>query len=322
MKKAAIFLCFMLCAALPAYAASEQKQLIPVGQAVGIEMQSDGVLVVGFAGIQQVNPAQQAGIQPGDIITSIDGDNISSCEDVKNAVEKMDGSSVNVKLTRGENDMEVTVTPAVLNGKCELGMWLRDGITGIGTVTYYDPDTGSFGSLGHSITDLDTGVMLPLSDGDIYSSTITGVIKGQCGTPGQLVGNFDANNIIGSLSSNTQYGLFGTMDVPFEGERVYTAQAGDVHTGEASIFSNIAGEEVKEYSIEISRIYSGLGQHGMMITVTDEELLAATGGIVQGMSGSPIIQDGKLVGAVTHVLVNDPTRGYGIFIDSMLDAAA
>ena len=160
-----------------------------------------------------------------------------------------------------------------------------------------------------------------MSDGDIYSSTITGVVKGQSGAPGQLVGDFDTSCTIGSLSSNTEYGLFGTMDVPFEGEAVYTSDTSEVHTGAATILSNISGNEVKEYSIEISRIYSGLGQHGMMITVTDDELLAATGGIVQGMSGSPILQNGKLVGAVTHVLVNDPTRGYGIFIENMLDAA-
>ena len=320
LRKAVICICFMLCAAIPAYAASAQK-LIPVGQAIGIDLQTDGVLVVGYAGEQQVNPAQAAGIKPGDIITSIDGKEIDSCEDVTEALTTMDGSAVPVKLVRDGNEMELTITPVKGEDKCELGVWLRDGITGIGTVTYYNPDTGEFGSLGHSIADIDTGITVPISDGDVYSSTITDVVKGQVGTPGQLVGDFDTDQVIGSLSNNTDYGLFGTMDVPFEGEAIYVADTGEVHTGEATILSNIAGNEVKEYSIEISRIYSGLGQHGMMITVTDDELIAATGGIVQGMSGSPILQDGKLVGAVTHVLVNDPTKGYGIFIDNMLQAA-
>ena len=318
--RGALLLALLLTAALPSYAVNSQH-LVPVGRAVGIDVHTDGALVIGYSQTEEPSAAEQAGILAGDMITAIDGRAIGSCADVQDALTRADGSPIPIELVRGCSHVELTVTPAKAESRYELGLWLRDGIAGIGTVTYYDPDTGEFGSLGHPITDLDTGVMVPISGGNVYASTITDVVAGQPGSPGQLVGDFEVETDIGSLRSNTDFGVFGVMDVPFDGQPVDLAEAEEVHTGPATILSNIAGSQVESYDVEISHIYSGIGGHGMMITVTDEDLLQTTGGIVQGMSGSPIVQDGKLVGAVTHVLVNDPARGYGIFIESMLDAA-
>ena len=324
MKKALIrlgILACMLCAMLlPSYAANV-KQLIPVGETVGLDIRTDGVLVVGYSDKLIPTPAEQAGVAPGDVITAIGGIEVESCQDMCDALAGMDGSPVTVELTRGGKSVELTVTPFSGEERCELGVWLRDSIAGIGTVTYYDPGTGSFGSLGHPITDIDTGVIVPISGGEVLESTVTDVVAGSAGSPGQLVGDFGLDGAIGSVISNTEYGVFGSVDIPFDGEPIDVAGEDEVKTGPAKILSNVSGDEVEEYDIEISRIYSGLGGHGMLITVTDQDLLEVTGGIVQGMSGSPIIQDGKLVGAVTHVLINDPSRGYGVFIDNMLGAA-
>jgi stage IV sporulation protein B len=201
---------------------------------------------------------------------------------------------------------------------------MRDGIAGIGTLTFYDPDTGTFGALGHAVNDIESGVIIPFRAGAVMRSVVTDVVQGKAGMPGQLRGSFNVDSILGTLTDNSPSGIFGKMS---ENEMIRgkaalpVADASEIKTGPATILSNVSGTDVVEYKVEVTRVYTGNEAIGrsMMISVVDQALLTKTGGIVQGMSGSPIIQDGKLIGAVTHVLVNDPTRGYGISIENMLD---
>jgi stage IV sporulation protein B len=204
-----------------------------------------------------------------------------------------------------------------------IGANVKTEMAGIGTVTYYDPATSVFGALGHGITDGTTAKLFPIRDGFICKATILTVDKGTSGTPGMLQGAFDSGELLGQVTKNTPCGIFGTMQTEPEGETVLVATKDQVETGPAEVLCNVEGDQVERYSVEITRIYpmdDGTGRN-MMLKVTDEKLLAATGGIVQGMSGSPILQNGKLVGAITHVLVSDPEVGYGIFIEDMLEAA-
>ncbi|CCX46301.1 spoIVB peptidase [Firmicutes bacterium CAG:103] len=195
-------------------------------------------------------------------------------------------------------------------------------MTGVGTLTYYDPATGRYGALGHGISDETSGVLMPLRDGSVLSAVIADARPGGHGTAGELVGSFDPGNRIGGIERNCLFGIFGTLDAPPDGNAVETASADAVKTGGATILSTVAGEDVRAYTVDISRVYHDGGCTRFLITVTDPDLLAATGGIVQGMSGSPILQDGRLIGAVTHVLLADPAKGYGVSIDDMLAASA
>ena len=306
------------------------KTLIPMGNAVGINIQSEGVMVVGMPEILSdgvsTSPARDAGLSAGDIITQIGAQRVSSNEDLKSAIDKLDGTTVPVKVTRGTSVLQLKLTPHKgADGHCELGLWMRDGIAGIGTLTFFDPKTGAFGALGHSVNDIETGVIIPLRGGSIMHSVVTDVIQGKAGMPGQLKGTFNIESVLGSLNFNTPSGIFGTMnagDMIRGKAAVPIAGMSEIRTGPATILSNVSGSEVREYKVEVTRIYTGNEAIGrsMMISVTDQELIKQTGGIVQGMSGSPILQNGKLIGAVTHVLVNDPTRGYGISIENMLNS--
>ncbi|NLA87272.1 MAG: SpoIVB peptidase [Clostridiales bacterium] len=305
------------------------KHLIPMGNAVSINLQSEGVMIVGLPEIladgSSASPARQAGLSAGDIITQIGSERVSSNEDLKSAVDKLDGSPISLTVTRGTRVLHLKVTPHKTNdGRCELGLWMRDGIAGIGTLTFFDPETGIFGALGHSVSESETGVIIPLRVGWVTRSVVTDVVQGKAGMPGQLHGTFSCDSILGSLTRNSPNGIFGTMeknDLMKGKSAMPVADFSEIKTGPATILSNVSGADVKEYNVEITRIYTGSEAVGrsMMISVKDPLLIAQTGGIVQGMSGSPIIQNGKIIGAVTHVLINDPTRGYGISIENMLD---
>ena len=226
-------------------------------------------------------------------------------------------------VARDGKEQAFTLEPHITADGPRLGVYLRQGITGIGTVTYYDPDTGTFGTLGHGVSE-GKGTLLKMTRGSAYPATVVSVQKGKAGQPGQLKGALENHHLLGSLSGNTSQGVFGTASDGWEGESMEVAAYSDIHTGAATIRSTVTNGEPQDYSVEILKIYPKSRSDGrnLLLKVTDPELLEATGGIVQGMSGSPIIQDGKLIGAVTHVLVNDPTTGYGIFIENMLDAAA
>lgn len=315
-----------LCPAVYA-SADTPETLVPLGSTVGIELKLDGVMIVGLSEVDtaggSAQPALDAGLMPGDVITSVGGREIASAEDFLSAASQLDGGSVEVTALRDGKSVRFDVTPAQSgDGGYQLGLWLRDGVSGLGTLTYYDPASASYGALGHGINDVDTGELMPVHRGDIMSAEVVDVVKGSGGTPGELCGKIDGENILGTIVLNTDCGVFGSLEQGVQGQELPTASESEIVLGPASILSNIAGSEVKEYGIEICRVYRNTpDSRSVMIEVTDPELLEATGGIVQGMSGSPIIQNGKIIGAVTHVLVNDPTRGYGISIEKMLETA-
>lgn len=312
----AVLLLVLLC---PTVWAAEM--LIPVGRAVGLELEADGLAVADFdkeLGIK----AQEAGLQVGDIIIKADGQPVKDVASLQAAVDRCKEKLV-LTVLRAGNEISLTVTPVEKEGARRLGIYVRDGIAGVGTVTYYDPDTGTFGALGHGVSD-SHGTLLPLQTGTALEAEVVSVKKGQIGAPGQLQGAFQPDAVLGTLEKNTSCGVFGTSPSGWAGVSLPAAEAAEIHTGPATILSNVNGSEVQEYSVEILKLYPGEKACGrnLLIHVTDPDLLEITGGIVQGMSGSPILQDGRLVGAVTHVLVNDPTTGYGIFIENMLEAAA
>lgn len=299
--------------------AAMAQELIPGGKALGIKMLTDGVMVAGVQSVEtkngEVSPARDAGIEKGDLITRIGAEKISSAEDFAEAVKGLDGSKISVTVDRSGKTRQFNLTPAQsLDGAWMLGLMLRDGISGVGTLTFYDPESGIYGALGHSISDSETGMTLPLSDGSIYRAQVVGITPGEVGAPGALDGSTDEAAFLGDIQINCGYGIYGAAQ--FDGAPIET---GEIKTGKASIYCTLSGETVKEYQIEIKRVFENDDMKTVQITVTDPALLEQTGGIVQGMSGSPIIQEGKLVGAVTHVFVNDPTSGYGISIQDMLE---
>ena len=304
-------------------AAASGEELVPMGDVVGISVASRGAVVAGFED-GGGSPAETAGITKGDVIIAIGNREIKSAKEAAEALESKAGQNIAVTVLRGGEEKRVTLTAGDAGeGKGLLGVWLRDTLTGIGTVTYYDPETGQFGALGHGINDADSGKLLPFDGGTITGASVVDVVKGAPGAPGELCGQPDREQVLGELEKNTGCGIFGKAGFEDAGEPVPVASPQEVRLGPASILSTVGGDGVKEYSVEISRIYRQPDEHRfLMLTVTDPALLAQTGGIVQGMSGSPILQDGKLIGAVTHVLLSDATRGYGIGIREMLDAAA
>ncbi len=297
-----------------------------MGQAVGIQAETDGLLVAGLAEVEtaegSVSPARDAGLRVGDVITAIGGAPVRTADDFLAALERA-GEKTRVTFVRGGAEKTCTVTPAAAaDGTLQLGLWLRDGISGIGTVTYCDPATGDYGALGHGVTDEESGALLPLRSGSLLTAEIADAKPGAEGVPGELIGSIDPDAPLGDVAENSVFGIFGTLAESPDGTPVETAADGEVATGPAVIRTTVAGCAPAEYAVEISRVYRESGCTRYLLTVTDEALLNATGGIVQGMSGSPILQNGRLVGAVTHVLLNDPTKGYGVSIDTMLAAAA
>ena len=306
------------------------KTLIPLGQTIGIKMFSGGAMIVGFASPEAAggeSPAEGCGLKIGDVIEGVDGKPVGCNEELSKilSLKKSDGAVFSVR--RGDAELEITVNGLIPldGGGYRLGAWVRDSMAGIGTVTYVDPGTGEFGALGHGVCDIDTGELMPFNNGSTMSSNVVGIFKGRKGEPGLLRGEFDLKKDNGILYRNTEKGIFGklTDEEMYSGLEAYEIAAiNEVKCGRAEIISNIEGSSKCHYEAKITEIIDKEAKtKNFIIEVTDKRLIEKTGGIVQGMSGSPIIQDGKLVGAVTHVLVNDPTRGYGIFIENMLDAA-
>ena len=315
MKKQIIRLLTAVCLALACSisAAALPKTLIPGGCTVGVKLYTQGLVVTGF---ESRSAAKAAGLKKGDVIIQVDGEAVHTAAALRECLEE---EQVILKILRNGREAEFCVRP---NGN-QIGAYVRDSLAGIGTVTYYDPDTGAFGALGHGVSDSETKMLLPVEAGVVVESSVADVKKGRDGAPGELKGSFDVNTILGKVERNAERGIFGTLDVPIPGTPLPVAEAGEAEPGPAEIWANVDGREVRSYSVEILRIYPHADETGrnLLLEVTDPALLSATGGIVQGMSGSPIIQNGKLLGAVTHVLVNDSAKGYGIFIENMLDAA-
>ncbi len=327
---AALGLAAMLLASaltVPAAAAdlSSARTLVPVGHTVGIKLFSRGVLVVKLA--EGNTPAKACGLTAGDVIVQCAGNPITSTEQFQSLLQDAAGESAKLEVRRGTKllDLSVIADDNDGDGKFAIGAWIRDSMAGIGTMTFYDPESNTFGALGHGVTDVDTAALMPFSSGSILPSTVKTVKRGETGAAGELKGNFDMTVDTGDLYANTSSGVFGTLTDQELMERLGdkalpVAENDQVHTGKATILANVDGDTVKEYEIEITKILStDPAGRNLLITVTDPELLEKTGGIVQGMSGSPILQDGRLAGAVTHVLLGDPTRGYGLLIRNMLE---
>ncbi len=297
------------------------------GTPFGIKMVTDGVRVVGTGAVtdcnsRAVSPAQTAGIQEGDIILSINGEKISSKKQLTKLVESSAGQPLSLVVRRGEQLTSLHLSPvrSSLDNSYHLGLWVRDSSAGIGTMTFYDPNNGCFAGLGHAICDVDTGQLMPLSQGEIVEASIIGVHAGKSGSPGQLQGAFVANRSIGSLYTNSYNGVYGRlMNQPVDAQTIPMAQCQEVRQGPVKILTTVSGQKPQLFDACIEKLSLSQDEptKNMILRITDPDLLELSGGIVQGMSGSPIIQDGMLVGAVTHVFVNDPTRGYGIFAENM-----
>ena len=308
------------------------KEVYVSGEAVGIYMQTKGVLIIDTGEILSENgeketPASDI-VKPGDYIVAFNQDKIKCKQDLLDELAELDEKEVTLKVRRGKETIPLSVTPVKdKDGEYKLGIWVRDDTQGIGTLTFVD-ENGRYGALGHGISDVDTGELLSIADGKLYNARILGVRKGEKGNPGEISGliRYDSENILGNISENSKNGIFGTFRADqLEArnlEKISIGYKQDLKTGPASILCSTDGE-VKEYEAEITRIDMNHEDtnKSFVIQVTDKDLLEKTGGIVQGMSGSPVIQNGKLFGAVTHVFVQDATGGYGIFIENMMKYA-
>ena len=316
---------------LPVISASAAKdvRLVPGGMPFGVKFSTEGVLVVGFCDVDaeggQVNPAYAAGLRVRDVITALDGKQIIDAAQFGNMISEAGATPLSLTYTRAGKSYSTTLTPAksLSENRYKTGLFVRDSGAGIGTVTFIDPATGAFGGLGHGICDAESGALVGMTRGVISDVTISGVQKGVSGKPGELKGYFGTNKT-GTLLSNTDCGVFGVFakSPVFEKDTLPIAKPSQVKEGEAYILCTVDKSGPCKYSIRISDIdKTATGSKCFTVKITDPKLIEKTGGIVQGMSGSPIIQNGKLVGAVTHVLIGDPTTGYGIFIENMLNAA-
>ena len=304
---------------------AEAQRLIPVGHTVGMKLFARGILIIGLS--EGDTPAKRGGLRKGDVVLRCGGESVDSTEQFQSLLQKTGGSEIEVEIQRGGISKKLNLKPVKNeSGTYTIGAWIRDSMAGIGTMTFCDPETGTFGALGHGITDPDTGMLMPFARGSILPSAVKAVKPGEKGAAGELRGDFKLDTELGELTANTDGGVFGVLNpaVGFARDTAAlpVAENDEVKTGKATIFANVRGEEVREFDVEITKILSRDSDgRNLLITVTDPELLRMTGGIVQGMSGSPILQNGRIVGAVTHVLVNDPTRGYGILIRNMLENA-
>lgn len=308
----------------------DTKYAIPCGTPIGIYLKSNGVMVIGTGDVTKkdgmvAEPAFGI-LQSGDYIESINGTSLNDKETLMSELNKSGGSEAVLKVRRSGEDIDVKMNPVEAeDGTYKLGVWVRDDTQGIGTMTYVDMN-GQFGALGHGISDSDTGEVVQITDGSLYETAILGIEKGTFGKPGVMSGiiYYGPGSTLGTITANTEEGIFGKVNDRFKQgitqDAIPIGYRQDVKKGTAYIRSDVSGK-LQDYEIEIQRVdYSTAHKSkGMVIKVTDPDLLALTGGIVQGMSGSPIIQDGKLIGAVTHVFIQDPTRGYGIFIENMVD---
>ncbi|MBQ6600140.1 MAG: SpoIVB peptidase [Clostridia bacterium] len=304
---------------------SDRRYVVPSGEIIGLRIFTKGVMIVATDNVDtekgSVNPSKAAKLLKGDVISSIDGCKVENSAQVEQAVSSSGGKNLSVEYVRNGSTFKTSITPAysVSENRYKTGLWIRDSAAGIGTMTFYEKSTGFFACLGHAVCDIDTGEVLPLSNGDIVDAAISGCVKGKTGTAGELCGNFKSRSL-GVLRLNDEFGVYGYLDSADNSlEAIPVALKSEVRTGSAQIISTVENETKAYYDIEIEKLNPDDKEgKNMIIKIKDSKLIEKTGGIVQGMSGSPIIQDGRLVGAVTHVFLNDPTKGYGIFAETML----
>lgn len=305
--------------------------VIPVGNIAGLKLYTNGVLVVGMSEIEgkdnkKYKPYENSQIQEGDTIIQINENIINSTQDLIDEVNNSKGENVNIKYIHEEETKECSIEPVQsYDNQYKLGLWVRDSAAGVGTVTFYEPETKSFGALGHGITDIDTQQLINIASGEFVTTRILDIEKGEEGIPGRIQGTVENQANIGTIYKNTKFGIYGIVDNLSSlnidtSKKMELALRDEIKTGKATILCSLDNRNIQEYEIEIEKIFkeNNYDNKSMKIKITAPKLIEKTGGIIQGMSGSPIIQNGKFVGAVTHVLVNDPTQGYGVFGDIML----
>ena len=308
-----------------------KTKVVPMGNLIGAKLYTSGVLVVGMSEIQgddqqKHKPYEGSGIEEGDMIVEMDSKKIANTDELVETVNSSKGKVIQIKYVRNDETITTSIQPIKSeDNEYKLGLWVRDAAAGVGTLTFYEPSTGKFAALGHGIVDVDTGDIINIANGELVTSNLVAIKKGEKGTPGEIKGSIDSGVTIGNISKNTNFGVFGLVsnknNLNLNGAKEYeVALRSEIQTGEAEIICELENEKKEQYKIEISKIYTSnnYDNKSMMIKITDERLLQKTGGIIQGMSGSPIIQNGKFVGAITNVLVSDPTSGYAIFGDLMV----
>lgn len=304
--------------------------VIPLGNAIGMKLYTKGVLVVGMSQINTENnekkkPYENSGIEQGDTILAVNNNEISNTDELIEEVNKSNGNQISIKYMKNNETLEASITPVKSKDEYKIGLWVRDAAAGVGTLTFYEPSTNSFMALGHGISDIDTEKIVDIANGELITANIVSIKKGEKGEPGEIKGTIDSGNKIGNISENTNLGVYGIVTNKSylnlgNSSEMEVATRSEIKEGKAQIICQLDNSGKKLYDIEIEKIYTMNNEDNksMLIKVVDKELLEKTGGIIQGMSGSPVIQNGKFVGAVTNVLVNDPTRGYAIFADMMI----
>lgn len=301
-------------------------KVIPVGKAIGMKLYTDGVLVVGMSEINGKKPYENTGIQEGDRIIEINSEKVDSTDELIETVNKSNGKKIAVKYKRNEDIITTSIEPAKTDDdQYKLGLWVRDAAAGVGTMTFYEPSSGMFAALGHGITDIDTSDLIQIANGELVTTNILSIVKGEKGAPGEIRGTIENGVSFGNIYKNTKYGVYGNVLNKSRlelnsAEEMEVALRNEIKTGKAQILCELQDGKIERYEIEIQKLFINNNEDNksMVIKVTDKRLIEKTGGIIQGMSGAPIIQNGKFVGAVTHVLVNDPTIGYGVFADIMI----
>lgn len=308
---------------IPINAYAYSDKLILGGNNIGIEIKTKGILVIGTYSINGEEIAKSSGIQKGDYITKVNNIQINSISEFTQQINKDDDkTNLDIEYKRKGKSYQGSLKLVNHEGEYKTGLYVKDTINGIGTLTFIDPETKKFGALGHEIADKNTSEVLDISDGSIYYSYITGITKSINGTPGEKEATYEQEDKYGIIDENTNKGIFGNYTSAIKSENLYeVASKDEIKVGKATIFTVLDGEEVTSYEIEIEKLNENDETKNIVFKITDEKLLSKTGGIVQGMSGSPIVQDNKIIGAVTHVIVNDCTKGYGIFITNMLEEA-
>lgn len=291
------------------------------GSNIGIKINNSGILIVGF---YKVNDVYNEGISElviGDIITKVNGEDVLTIDELVSAIDKhMQDDKVTLSVKRNETNLDIDLGLKLVNNSYKTGLYVKDSLTGIGTMTYIDPETSIYGALGHEVIESTTSKRIEVRSGNIYSSYVTGINKSSDGEPGGKNAKIDTDDELGSIKENTKYGIFGIYDADTSGMKLFTvAKPDEIHKGNATIYTVIDGNEIKEYEIEITKIDDKNDIKNIHFEIKDQQLLKTTGGVVQGMSGSPIIQDGKIIGAVTHVVIDNVKTGYGIFITTMLE---
>ena len=297
-----------------------EVEVIPIGKIVGLKLYTSGILVVGI----NENILNESDIKEGDAIISINNKKVESIENIKSIVEKSNGEDLLVKYIRDNDEILVsTISPVKTeDNSYKLGLWVKEGATGVGTISFYNPETNDFAALGHGVYDKDTGELLKIEEGSLLNSKVISISKGEYGMPGEIKGALIEDDKLGDIEKNTEFGIYGSLNINniSSNDKIKVASRSEIKKGLAYILCSIDGNEPKEYEIEIENINieNNINNRSMKIRITDEELIEKTGGIICGMSGCPIIQNGKLIGVVTNVLVNNSEVGYGVFADLML----